>query len=125
MQNIIRLLIISIMAFVFFVKGSISFAREFKPHQYTVVKASHILVSTQSKAQTLKIMLDQGEDFAYLARQYSQCPSKTIGGDLGYFKRGQMVKEFELAAFELPIGQVSETVQTQFGWHLIKVSDKR
>jgi len=102
-----------------------AFSREFTPHKYTVVKASHILVSTQSKAQTLKTMIEEGEDFAYLARQYSQCPSKTIGGDLGYFKRGQMVKEFEMAAFDLPVGEISEPIQTQFGWHLIKVVDKK
>ncbi len=102
-----------------------AFSKEFTPHKYTVVKASHILVPTQSKAQTLKTMIDEGEDFAYLARQYSQCPSKTIGGDLGYFKRGQMVKEFETVAFELPVGEVSEPIQTQFGWHLIKVVDKK
>ncbi len=102
-----------------------AFYKDFKPHQYTVVKASHILVPTEAKANALKNMLNEGEDFAYLARQYSLCPSKNIGGDLGYFKRGQMVKEFENAAFSLPVGEVSEPVQTQFGWHLIKVIDKR
>ena len=102
-----------------------AFYKDFKPHQYTVVKASHILVQTEAKANALKNMLNEGEDFAYLARQYSLCPSRSIGGDLGYFKRGQMVKEFENAAFSLPVGEVSDPVQTQFGWHLIKVIDKR
>ena len=102
-----------------------AFYKDFKPHQYTVVKASHILVPTEAKANALKNMLDEGEDFAYLARQYSLCPSKGVGGDLGYFKRGQMVKEFETAAFNLPIGEVSAPVQTQFGWHIIKVTDKK
>lgn len=99
--------------------------RDFVPHEYTVVKASHILVPTEKEAQTIKTMLDEGEDFAVLARQYSQCPSKASGGDLGYFKRGQMVKEFENVAFSLPVGKVSEPVQTQFGWHIIKVTDRR
>ena len=102
-----------------------AFPKDFKPHQYTVVKASHILVQSEAKANLLKNMLDEGEDFAYLARQYSQCPSKSMGGDLGYFKRGQMVKEFETAAFNLPVGEISNPVQTQFGWHIIKVTDKR
>ena len=124
MKNILKILILF---FTLFTCATITnaFSREFKPHQYTVIKASHILIPTENKAKTLKTMIDEGEDFAYLARQYSQCPSKSIGGNLGYFKRGQMVKEFEIAAFELPVGQVSDPVQTQFGWHLIKVVDKK
>lgn len=124
MKNILKILVL---VFTLFTCTTVSnaFSKEFTPHKYTVVKASHILVPTENKAKTLKTMIDEGEDFAYLARQYSQCPSKSIGGDLGYFKRGQMVKEFETAAFDLPIGQVSDPVQTQFGWHLIKVVDKR
>lgn len=125
MKNILKMLVVGVMSFVLSTSSAQAFPKEFKPHQYTVVKASHILVPSESKAKTLKIMLNEGEDFAYLARQYSQCPSKAVGGDLGYFKRGQMVKEFETAAFNLPVGEVSEPVQTQFGWHLIKVVDKK
>ena len=66
-----------------------------------------------------------GGDFEYYARVYSMCPSGRNGGDLGYFGRGQMVKEFEKTAFNLPVGQVSNPVYSQFGWHLIKVLDKR
>ena len=110
-----------------FVAGLVgnAFPHNFTPHEYTTVKASHILVPTQDEAQTIKTMLDEGEDFAILARQYSKCPSKAMGGDLGYFRRGQMVKEFETAAFNLPKGQISEPIQTQFGWHIIKVTDKK
>ena len=125
MKNILKFLLFVLVVALFNFNAANAFPKEFKPHQYTVVKASHILVPTENKAKTLKVMLNEGEDFAYLARQYSQCPSKTIGGDLGYFKRGQMVKEFETAAFNLPVGEVSEPVQTQFGWHLIKVVDKK
>lgn len=89
------------------------------------VRASHILVDTQSQAQELKTRINRGEDFASLARKYSKCPSGQDGGDLGYFERGQMVPEFENVVFNLPIGAVSDPVQTQFGWHLIKVSDKQ
>lgn len=91
----------------------------------TKVKASHILVNTKCEAQELKARLDKGEDFATLAKKYSKCPSGQDGGDLGYFERGQMVPEFETATFTLPVGKVSEPVQTQFGWHLIKVYDKK
>ena len=97
----------------------------FTPHEYTTVKASHILVPTEAEAKTIKAMIDDGDDFAILARRYSKCPSKAVGGDLGYFRRGQMVKEFETAAFTLPVGQVSDPVKTEFGWHLIKVTDRR
>lgn len=124
MKKLLILFLVCIVSFISNLSAN-AFYKDFKPHQYTVVKASHILVATEAKASALKNMINEGEDFAYLARQYSQCPSKSIGGDLGYFKRGQMVKEFEVAAFNLPVGEVSEPVQTQFGWHLIKVIDKR
>lgn len=92
---------------------------------YSKVKASHILVPTRTEADALKMRLDKGEDFESLAKKYSKCPSSAQGGDLGYFGKGQMVKEFETAAFALPVGQASEPVKTQFGWHLIKVYDKK
>jgi len=84
------------------------------------VHARHILVSTQETAIDLKNQLSEGADFAQLAKQHSSCPSKNSGGDLGMFGRGQMVKPFEDAAFGTPVGQVSQPVQTQFGWHLIE-----
>jgi peptidyl-prolyl cis-trans isomerase C len=84
------------------------------------MRASHILVQTLEQAQLLQSQLSEGSDFAALAQANSQCPSKARGGDLGVFGRGQMVKPFEDAAYGLEIGAVSEPVQTQFGWHLVK-----
>jgi peptidyl-prolyl cis-trans isomerase C len=84
------------------------------------MRASHILVKTLEQAQLLHSQLSEGLDFATLAESNSQCPSKARGGDLGQFGRGQMVKPFEDAVYSLEIGAVSEPVQTQFGWHLVK-----
>lgn len=88
------------------------------------VKARHILVSTQKEAIEIKKDLDEGGSFAFYAKYHSLCPSGQNGGNLGYFGKGQMVKEFEDAAFSLPVGQVSEPVHTQFGWHIIVVDDR-
>ena len=66
-----------------------------------------------------------GKSFADAAREYSLCPSGYAGGDLGYFGRGMMVKPFEDAAFDMEIGEISQPVQTQFGWHLIQLTDKK
>lgn len=93
--------------------------------QYTQVRAEHILVKTAAEAQQIKKAVDDGGSFEYYARSYSLCPSGQKGGDLGYFGKGQMVPEFERAAFATPVGEVSKPVYTQFGWHLIKVLDKR
>lgn len=87
------------------------------------VRASHILVDTLEEAQNLKAEIANGADFGDLAAQYSKCPSGANGGDLRYFGKGMMVKPFEDAAFSLAQGEVSEPVQTQFGWHLIYVTD--
>ena len=125
MKNILGIIFTIILTICLSAVKTEAFAEEFTPHKYTVVKASHILVPTETKAKTLKTMINEGEDFAYLARQYSQCPSKSIGGDLGYFGRGMMVKPFEDAVFDMEVGQVSEPVQTQFGWHLIQLTDKK
>jgi peptidyl-prolyl cis-trans isomerase C len=83
------------------------------------VAAQHILVKTLEEAQALRIQLEDGATFGDLASAHSSCPSKSKGGMLGMFARGMMVKAFEDAAFALPIGGVSEPVQTQFGYHLI------
>ena len=89
------------------------------------VRASHILVQTEEEANDLLKKLDEGADFGELAQEYSMCPSKRDGGDLRFFGRGMMVKPFEDAAFDLEVGQVSAPVETQFGWHLIKLTDKK
>jgi peptidyl-prolyl cis-trans isomerase C len=90
------------------------------------VRASHILVKTKKEAQDVIAKLDKGEDFAALAKKYSTGPSKAQGGDLGYFQRGQMVKPFAEAAFALKKGEYTKSpVKTQFGWHVIKLVDRR
>ena len=83
------------------------------------VRASHILVPTLTEAVELKAKINSGESFATLAQQHSKCPSASNGGNLGEFGPGQMVPPFESATFSTPVGEVSEPVQTQFGYHLI------
>lgn len=97
----------------------------FAAQNYNYVKARHILVNSEAEAIQIKKAIDDGGSFTEYAQKYSQCPSGKNGGDLGYFGRGQMVRPFEDAAFSLPVGQVSEPVKTQFGWHLIEVDDKK
>lgn len=89
------------------------------------VRASHILVKTEKEANNLLNQINSGRTFSELAKKYSECPSGKSGGDLGFFGKGRMVKEFEDAAFGLEKGQVSQPVKTQFGYHLIKVTDKK
>ena len=101
------------------------------------VRASHILIKVdpqadesqkaeaRKKIEEIQKKLQGGEDFAVLAKEYSECPSGANGGDLKYFRRGQMVKPFETEAFSLKPGEVSEIVETMFGYHLIKVTDKK
>ena len=90
------------------------------------ISARHILVNEEAEAIDLIAKLEGGADFAALAQEFSTGPSGPKGGDLGYFGRGQMVPDFEAAAFELEIGTfTSRPVQTQFGWHVIKLEDKR
>lgn len=90
------------------------------------VQARHILVDTEEKAKEIADKLAKGEDFAKLAAENSKDPgSKDDGGKLGFFGKGQMVKEFEDAAFALQKGEVSKPVKSQFGWHIIKVEDRR
>jgi peptidyl-prolyl cis-trans isomerase C len=90
------------------------------------VRARHILVPTEEEAKAVLAEIKKGTDFAELAKQKSKDPGAAAeGGDLGYFSKEQMVPEFADAAFKLEKGQVSEPVKTQFGWHIIKVEDKR
>lgn len=89
------------------------------------VRARHILVETREQAENIGKELEQGLDFAEAAKKYSTCPSGEKGGDLGYFTRGQMVPEFEKAAFEGALHQVIGPVKTQFGYHLIRVEEKQ
>lgn len=101
------------------------------------VKASHILIKVEAdatdaqkaearkKIDEVRQKVKSGGDFAELAKEYSEGPSNVRGGDLGYFSRGQMVKPFEDAAFALQIDEVSDVVETRFGYHLIKVYDKK
>ena len=89
------------------------------------VSASHILVDSEEKAKEIKAEIASGAiSFEDAARKYSSCPSKENGGNLGEFTHGQMVPEFDEAAFALEVGVVSEPVKTQFGYHLIKVNSK-
>jgi len=90
------------------------------------VHARHILVETEEEANNLLLQLKEGlTDFAELAKEKSIGPSAPNGGDLGFFARGQMVKEFEDAAFSLETGEISDVVQTQFGYHIIKCEEKK
>ncbi len=88
------------------------------------IKASHILVQTEEEAIKLKEEILAGAEFEDVAAANSLCPSGARGGDLGFFGKGQMVKEFEDAAFSLKVGELSDPVKTNFGWHLILVTDK-
>lgn len=88
------------------------------------VTASHILVDTEEKADEIYVAIEGGKDFAEAATEFSSCPSKERGGDLGPFGKGQMVPEFEEAAFAMEVGKVSSPVKTQFGFHIIKLTDK-
>ena len=87
------------------------------------IKAKHILVQTEDKARGIYEQIKKGKSFEALAKEYSSCPSKANGGDLGFFGKGQMVKEFESAAFSLKKGEVSKPVKTKFGFHIIKVTE--
>lgn len=90
------------------------------------VKASHILVEDEDTAKKVKEELDNGKDFAELAKEYSTDASNADnGGDLGYFGKGEMAEEFENAVFEMEVNAISEPVKTEFGFHVIKVVDKK
>ena len=85
------------------------------------IKCSHILVQKQSEAITILDKIKKGEKFGKLAREFStDSGSAKRDGNLGFFGRGKMVKEFETAAFNLQVGQISEPIKTQYGYHIIK-----
>ena len=86
--------------------------------------ARHILVETEQACQALKAQIEAGSDFAELARQHSQCPSGRQGGDLGEFTQGQMVPEFDQVVFSGELGVVHGPVRTQFGYHLLEITDR-
>jgi len=87
--------------------------------------ASHILVATEEEAAAIKIELDGGADFAETAKEKSTGPSGPGGGSLGWFGPGMMVPAFEAAVAEMQVGEVSDPVQTEFGWHIVKLNEKR
>ena len=89
------------------------------------VRARHILVETEDEAKAVKAELDKGADFAELAKKKSKDPGSADGGDLGFFTKEQMVPEFSTVAFALEPGKISDPVKSQFGWHIIKVEEKR
>src|ERR1700733_6233311 len=89
------------------------------------VHARYILVETEDQAKKVEEDLKKGADFAELAKKESKDPGASDGGDLGFFTRDQMVPEFSAAAFALEPGKISDPVKTQFGWHVIKVEEKR
>lgn len=86
--------------------------------------ARHILVDTQEQCLTLKEQIENGDDFAKVAEQHSNCPSKMQGGALGSFGRGQMVKEFDDVVFSGEVNTVLGPVKTQFGFHLVEVTKR-
>jgi len=90
----------------------------------THATARHILVQTEEQCQELKSRIEAGEDFAALAREHSLCPSGGQGGDLGRFGRGQMVPEFDKVVFSAPVNEVQGPVKTQFGFHLLEVTER-
>ena len=88
------------------------------------IRASHILVESEDLAQKVLEKLNTGLSFEDVAKEYSDCPSNQQGGDLGYFSKGKMVPEFDAAAFAMDKEEVSSPVRTQFGYHIIKLTDK-
>lgn len=86
--------------------------------------ARHILVKTEAECLRLKSEIEGGEDFAEIAKKYSQCPSGKKGGDLGEFSRGQMVPEFDKVVFTQELNKVHGPVKTQFGFHLLEITKR-
>jgi peptidyl-prolyl cis-trans isomerase C len=86
--------------------------------------ARHILVNTEEECQDIKQQIENGTDFADMAKAHSQCPSGRQGGDLGQFSPGQMVKEFDQVVFNEEVGKVHGPVKTQFGYHLVEITNR-
>lgn len=125
MKKILSLIILTFVLCIGFVSLSVEAA-------VNRVQAMHILVPTEAQAVEIRKEIVAGEtqndvfnNFRNAAKKYSKCPSGADGGMLGYFGRGDMVRPFEEAAFNLPNGEVSQPVKTQFGWHLIYVISKK
>ncbi|MCB1478275.1 MAG: peptidylprolyl isomerase [Rhodobiaceae bacterium] len=97
--------------------------KDFQPQEE--VRARHILVKTEEEAKSIKAEIDGGKSFEDLAKEHSTDGSSQNGGDLGYFTKDMMVAPFGETAFALEVGEVSDPIKTQFGWHIIKLEDKR
>ncbi|MFV0283328.1 MAG: peptidylprolyl isomerase [Castellaniella sp.] len=91
----------------------------------TQASARHILVDSEEQCLKLKTDIENGADFAQVAREHSSCPSSRDGGNLGTFGRGQMVREFDEVVFSAPVGVVQGPVRTQFGYHLVEVTQRQ
>ena len=131
MKNLCIFTLVLIMSFFCYSKNFEVYAKETvnkevkMNKEFTQVRASHLLVKTEEEVKKLREEIVAGKDFAEVAKEVSMCPSGAKGGDLGYFGRGQMVPEFDKAAFSLPVGEISEPIKTQFGWHLLVVTGQR
>jgi peptidyl-prolyl cis-trans isomerase C len=90
----------------------------------TKASARHILVESEEVCEDLKRKIENGADFAQLAAEHSECPSGSSGGDLGEFEPGQMVPEFDQVVFNEAVGEIHGPVATQFGYHLIEITDR-
>ena len=90
----------------------------------STARARHILVKDKQFCVDLKTQIESGADFAQVAREHSDCPSGKSGGDLGKFRPGQMVREFDEVVFSAEVGKVHGPVQTQFGYHLIEITER-
>lgn len=89
-----------------------------------MASARHILVNTEAECLALKAQIEAGEDFAFVAQEHSSCPSSRQGGDLGSFRPGMMVPEFDKVVFSAPVNVVQGPVKTQFGYHLLEVTSR-
>jgi peptidyl-prolyl cis-trans isomerase C len=122
MKILIKLFTVLVILFM----GLGSFASFLNPSDVTEVRASHILVKTRPEAVKLRKEIINGDiTFEDAAMEYSLCPSGQRGGDLGFFNRKQMVQQFADTAFDQKVGEISNPVGTQFGWHIIKTTAKR
>ena len=89
-----------------------------------IATARHILVKTKEECEELKKQIEEGADFSEIAMKYSECPSGKSGGDLGSFRPGMMVKEFDTIVFNEEVGKIHGPVKTQFGYHLIDITSR-